>query len=134
MIQIGDRARIIISTRMVDVGSIRFSIAHEIGHILCRPTDTLGAPASGSSGGVAGATGDSQQPASGWQDSLNVGHQAFRQMPQYRSISSSRTSEAFDSGMRCSSCVPPRAFAGLPLLRTRRMLVDTDRRCAVLRR
>jgi hypothetical protein len=36
VIQIGDRARIIISTRIVDVGSIRFSIAHEIGHLLCK--------------------------------------------------------------------------------------------------
>ena len=36
VIQIGDRARIIISTRVADVGAIRFSIAHEIGHILCK--------------------------------------------------------------------------------------------------
>jgi Zn-dependent peptidase ImmA (M78 family) len=48
VIKIGDRARIIISTRIVDVGSIRFSIAHEIGHILCKhyvghtgPTDAV---------------------------------------------------------------------------------------------
>ncbi len=48
VIQIGDRARIIISTRVVDVGAIRFSIAHEIGHILCKhyvghtgPTDAV---------------------------------------------------------------------------------------------
>ena len=34
VVKIGDRARIIISPRIVDVGSIRFSIAHEIGHIL----------------------------------------------------------------------------------------------------
>jgi hypothetical protein len=36
VIQIGDRARIIVSTRILDVGSIRFSIAHEIGHLLCK--------------------------------------------------------------------------------------------------
>lgn len=36
VIQIGDRARIIISTRILDVGSIRFSIAHELGHLLCK--------------------------------------------------------------------------------------------------
>lgn len=36
VIQIGDRARIIISTRIRDVGAIRFSIAHEIGHLLCK--------------------------------------------------------------------------------------------------
>lgn len=36
VIQIGDRARIIISTRIPDVGSIRFSIAHELGHLLCK--------------------------------------------------------------------------------------------------
>lgn len=35
VVRIGDRARIVISTRIVDPGSIRFSIAHEIGHLLC---------------------------------------------------------------------------------------------------
>ncbi len=36
VIQLGDRARIVISTRILDVGAIRFSIAHEIGHLLCK--------------------------------------------------------------------------------------------------
>ncbi len=36
VIQIGDRARIIISTRIVGVGAIRFSIAHEIAHLLLK--------------------------------------------------------------------------------------------------
>lgn len=36
VIQIGDRAKIVVSTRILEVGSIRFSIAHEIGHLLCR--------------------------------------------------------------------------------------------------
>jgi hypothetical protein len=36
VIQIGDRARVIVSTRILDVGSIRFSIAHEIGHLVCK--------------------------------------------------------------------------------------------------
>lgn len=35
VVRIGERARIVISTRIVDPGSIRFSIAHEIGHLLC---------------------------------------------------------------------------------------------------
>lgn len=50
VIQIGDRARIIISTRIVDIGSIRFSIAHEIGHLLCKhyaePDDAIERPCS----------------------------------------------------------------------------------------
>ena len=36
VIQIGNRARIIISTRIVGVGAIRFSIAHEIAHLLLK--------------------------------------------------------------------------------------------------
>jgi Zn-dependent peptidase ImmA (M78 family) len=36
VIQIGDRAKIVVSTRALEVGSIRFSIAHEIGHLLCQ--------------------------------------------------------------------------------------------------
>lgn len=36
VIQIGDRARIVVSTRILDVGAIRFSIAHEIGHLMCK--------------------------------------------------------------------------------------------------
>lgn len=36
VIQIGDRARILISTRIRDAGSIRFSIAHELGHLFCK--------------------------------------------------------------------------------------------------
>lgn len=36
VIQIGARARIIISTRIVGVGAIRFSIAHEIAHLLLK--------------------------------------------------------------------------------------------------
>jgi Zn-dependent peptidase ImmA (M78 family) len=36
VIQIGDRATIVVSTRIAEVGSIRFSIAHEIGHLLCQ--------------------------------------------------------------------------------------------------
>lgn len=36
VIQIGDRAKIVVSTRIAEVGSIRFSIAHEIGHLLCK--------------------------------------------------------------------------------------------------
>src|ERR1700761_6763335 len=34
VIQIGDRAKIVVSTRILEIGSIRFSIAHEIGHLL----------------------------------------------------------------------------------------------------
>lgn len=33
IVQIGDRARIIISKKIVGVGAIRFCIAHEIGHL-----------------------------------------------------------------------------------------------------
>ncbi len=36
VIQIGDRARIIISTRIIGIGAIRFSIAHEIAHLLLK--------------------------------------------------------------------------------------------------
>ncbi|HEX4353834.1 MAG TPA: ImmA/IrrE family metallo-endopeptidase [Polyangiales bacterium] len=36
VIQIGDRAKIVVSTRILEIGSIRFSIAHEIGHLLCK--------------------------------------------------------------------------------------------------
>ncbi len=36
VIQVGDHAKIVVSTRIVEVGSIRFSIAHEIGHLLCQ--------------------------------------------------------------------------------------------------
>lgn len=36
VIQIGDRATIVVSTRIAEIGSIRFSIAHEIGHLLCK--------------------------------------------------------------------------------------------------
>lgn len=36
VIQLGNRARIIISTRIVGVGAIRFSIAHEIAHLLLK--------------------------------------------------------------------------------------------------
>ncbi|MBA3672273.1 MAG: ImmA/IrrE family metallo-endopeptidase [Gemmatimonadaceae bacterium] len=36
VIQIGDRAKIVVSTRIAEVGPIRFSIAHEIGHLLCK--------------------------------------------------------------------------------------------------
>ncbi len=36
VIQIGDRAKIVVSRRIAEVGSIRFSIAHEIGHLLCK--------------------------------------------------------------------------------------------------
>lgn len=36
VIQIGERSRIIISTRIVGVGAIRFSIAHEIAHLLLK--------------------------------------------------------------------------------------------------
>ena len=36
VIQIGDRATIVVSTRIAEIGSIRFSIAHEIGHMLCK--------------------------------------------------------------------------------------------------
>ncbi|MFT3695705.1 MAG: ImmA/IrrE family metallo-endopeptidase [Kofleriaceae bacterium] len=36
VVQIGDRARIIISKRIVGVGAIRFCIAHEIGHLLLK--------------------------------------------------------------------------------------------------
>ncbi len=36
VVQIGDRARIIISKRIVSVGAIRFCIAHEIGHLLLK--------------------------------------------------------------------------------------------------
>jgi Zn-dependent peptidase ImmA (M78 family) len=36
VVQIGARARIIISTRVVDVGAIRFCVAHEIGHLLLK--------------------------------------------------------------------------------------------------
>jgi hypothetical protein len=36
VIQIGDRAKIVVSTRIAEIGSIRFSIAHEIGHLLCK--------------------------------------------------------------------------------------------------
>jgi len=36
VIQIGYRARIIISTRIIGVGAIRFSIAHEIAHLLLK--------------------------------------------------------------------------------------------------
>ena len=37
VVQIGDRARIIISKKIVGVGAIRFCIAHEIGHLLLWP-------------------------------------------------------------------------------------------------
>jgi hypothetical protein len=36
VVQIGDRARIIIAKRIVGVGAIRFCIAHEIGHLLLK--------------------------------------------------------------------------------------------------
>src|SRR5690606_17706163 len=36
VIQIGARARIVISARIVGVGAIRFSIAHEIAHLLLK--------------------------------------------------------------------------------------------------
>lgn len=36
VIQLGERARIFISTRITDPGSIRFSIAHELAHLLLR--------------------------------------------------------------------------------------------------
>lgn len=36
VIQVGDRAKIVVSTRIAEIGSIRFSIAHEIGHLLCK--------------------------------------------------------------------------------------------------
>ncbi len=36
VVQIGDRARIIISKKIVGVGAIRFCIAHEIGHLLLK--------------------------------------------------------------------------------------------------
>lgn len=36
VIQIGDRSRIIISTRIIGIGAIRFSIAHEIAHLLLK--------------------------------------------------------------------------------------------------
>jgi hypothetical protein len=36
VIQIGDRAKIVVSTRITEIGSLRFSIAHEIGHLLCK--------------------------------------------------------------------------------------------------
>lgn len=36
VIRIGDQARIVVSTRITDVGAIRFSIAHEIGHLACK--------------------------------------------------------------------------------------------------
>jgi len=36
VIQLGNRSRIIISTRIVGVGAIRFSIAHEIAHLLLK--------------------------------------------------------------------------------------------------
>lgn len=43
VIKIGDRARISISNRVLDIGSIRFSIAHEIGHLLCKHYVDIGA-------------------------------------------------------------------------------------------
>ena len=36
VVQIGERARIIISKKIVGVGTIRFCIAHEIGHLLLK--------------------------------------------------------------------------------------------------
>ncbi len=36
VVQVGDRARIIISKRIVGVGAIRFCIAHELGHLLLK--------------------------------------------------------------------------------------------------
>ena len=36
IIQFGDRAKIVVSTRITEIGSIRFSIAHEVGHVRCR--------------------------------------------------------------------------------------------------
>lgn len=36
VVRIGDRARIIISKKIVGVGAIRFCIAHEIGHLLLK--------------------------------------------------------------------------------------------------
>lgn len=36
VVQIGDRARIIISKKIVGVGAIRFCIAHEVGHLLLK--------------------------------------------------------------------------------------------------
>jgi len=36
VIQVRDRAKIVVSTRIAEVGSIRFSIAHELGHLLCQ--------------------------------------------------------------------------------------------------
>jgi Zn-dependent peptidase ImmA (M78 family) len=36
VIQIGDHAKIVVSTRIAEIGSIRFSIAHEVGHIVCQ--------------------------------------------------------------------------------------------------
>ncbi|HEY4054978.1 MAG TPA: ImmA/IrrE family metallo-endopeptidase [Kofleriaceae bacterium] len=36
VIQIGDRAKMVVSRRIAEIGSIRFSIAHEIGHLLCK--------------------------------------------------------------------------------------------------
>lgn len=36
VIQVGDHAKIVVSTRIAEIGSIRFSIAHEIGHLLLK--------------------------------------------------------------------------------------------------
>lgn len=38
VIRFGDRARIVVSTRIPDAGAIRFSTAHEISHLLCKHT------------------------------------------------------------------------------------------------
>ncbi|MFT3695826.1 MAG: ImmA/IrrE family metallo-endopeptidase [Kofleriaceae bacterium] len=36
VIKIGERAKIVVSTRIAELGSIRFSIAHELGHLICQ--------------------------------------------------------------------------------------------------